>query len=79
MGIRGDRDEGGSRNTREAADSVALSRLLQQADESIVVPVDLWERITEPTAAADGQPGAVAADPAADPTRRRSIIRRLFS
>jgi hypothetical protein len=38
----------------DAADSAALSRLLRQADESIVVPEDLWERITEPAAAVSG-------------------------
>ncbi len=41
---RGDAGPGAS----QAADSAALSHLLRQADESIVVPEDLWERITEP-------------------------------
>jgi hypothetical protein len=77
-GDRRDRGDGGSRDAREAADSAALSRLLQRADESIVVPQDLWERITEPTAATEIRPGVAAAD-SADLTVRRSIIWRLFS
>ncbi len=41
----------------EAADSATLSRLLRQADESIVVPEDLWDRITEPVAVGGSSPG----------------------
>lgn len=54
-------DAGPQGAAREAADFAALSRLLRETDESIVVPEDLWERITEPRAATGIQPGAVAA------------------
>jgi len=45
MGIR---DDGTSHSAQEAADSAALGRLLRLADEAIVVPPDLWERISGP-------------------------------
>ena len=49
---RGDAGSGAG----EAADPAALSRHLRQADESIVVPEDLWERITEPGAVSGSGP-----------------------